>query len=103
MTVYYSRHSLGGMIPQEPLSPAELLSITTVAITGAEPGAIPRVAAFGTRKAAEQYRRSMERKLESYGIRDYYTVSLDSGPLDDQDYLSWIDEEFGEEETYYDE
>ena len=91
MTLYHSNH------------PAEVLCITTVAICATEPGAIPRVASFATRRTAEHYMERVKQKLEFYGIRDYYTVSLDSGPLDNQDYLSWIDEEFGEEETYYDE
>ena len=91
MTVYYRA-------PSEKTCTAELLSITTVAITGTQPGAIPRVAAFGTRKEAERYRQRVLRKLEHYGIRDYYTVTVDSGPLDNQDYLDWIDEEFGEED-----
>lgn len=52
------------------------------------------ISAFSTREAAENFKAEAEAKLAEYGITTTQ-VCLDSGYLDDDMYLSWLDDRYG--------
>ena len=73
--------------------------ITTITINRCDPDCLPWVSAFSSREKAISFKRKVEEKLEFYGKSDLFLVTMDSGELDDEQYLEWLDAEFGEEET----
>lgn len=50
--------------------------------------------AFSTRELAEEFMRAVRRKLAVYGVTTVQ-VCLDSGDLDGDVYLSWLDDRYG--------
>lgn len=50
--------------------------------------------AFSTRELAEEFMRAVRRKLAAYGVTTVQ-VCLDSGDLDGDVYLSWLDDRYG--------
>lgn len=53
--------------------------------------------AFSTREAAENFKVEVEAKLAEYGITTSQ-VCLDSGYLDDDMYLGWLDDRYGSDD-----
>lgn len=53
--------------------------------------------AFSTRELAEEFMRAVRRKLAAYGVTTVQ-VCLDSGDLDGDVYLSWLDDRYGGED-----
>ena len=53
--------------------------------------------AFSTREAAENFKVEVEAKLAEYGITTSQ-VCLDSGYLDDDMYLDWLDDRYGSDD-----
>ena len=82
---------------------AEKPRIATITICRCDPDCLPWVSSFSSREKALEFKRKVEEKLDSYGVSDGFLVTIDSGPLDDEDYLNWIDAELGKEETHDDE
>lgn len=50
---------------------------------------------FSSEQKAEVFVGKVNDRLAAYGVNDVH-VSLDSMPLDREDYLNWLDEEYGE-------
>ena len=50
---------------------------------------------FSNEEKAEAFIGKVNDRLATYGVNDVH-VSLDSMPLDREDYLKWLDEEYGE-------
>ena len=53
--------------------------------------------AFSTRALAEEFMREVRRRLAAYGVTTVQ-VCLDSGALDGDVYLSWLDDRYGGED-----
>lgn len=77
--------------------------ITTVTINRCDSDYTPWVSSFSSRALALSFKQRVEEKLDSYGVSGDFLITLDSGTLDDEQYLDWIDAEFGEEGTQNDE
>ena len=77
--------------------------ITTVTIDRCDSEYTPWVSSFSSRALALAFKQKVEAKLDSYGVSGDFLITLDSGALDNEQYLDWIDAEFGEEETQNDE
>ena len=77
--------------------------ITTICIDRCDADYTPWVSSFSSRARAVEFKRKVEEKLDSYGVSDIFLVTMDSGELDDEQYLEWIDAEFREEEPEDDE
>lgn len=54
-------------------------------------------ASFSSEKAADKFRTAAEEKLKGYGVLNTVDVIKDSGLIDDDAYLSWIDDRYGDE------
>ena len=76
--------------------------ITTIAVCRCDPDCLPWVSSFSTREKALEFKHRVEDKVDSYGVSDIFLVTIDSGPLDDEEYLNWLDAEFGKEEIHDD-
>ena len=73
--------------------------ITTVTIDRCDSEYAPWVSSFSSRALALEFKRKVIAKLETYGISDVFVVFIDSGELNDEQYLDWIDNEFRKEEN----
>lgn len=51
----------------------------------------PWVSSFSSREKAEAFVEKAKEKLRGLGIEDEVGVTIDSGELDDEQYLDWID------------
>ena len=71
--------------------------IVTVCIDRSDIDGKPWVSAFSSRPKAEAFRQKLKDKLIAYGVSDLFIITIDSGDLDDEQYLEWIDQDFGEE------
>lgn len=74
--------------------------IYTVTLDRCDSEHMPWVSSFSSRTKAIEFKQKVEEKLDSYGVSNIFLVTMDSGELDDEQYLEWIDAEFGEEETH---
>lgn len=89
--VGYILRALNGEQPQR-------TTIYTVAIKDLECNeADIWTSAFSTREAAENFKVEVEAKLAEYGITTSQ-VCLDSGYLDDDMYLGWLDDRYGSDD-----
>ena len=77
--------------------------ITTICISRCDPECTPLVSSFSSREQALEFQRKVEEKLDSYGVSGAFLITMDSGDLNDEQYLDWLDAEFGKEETHDDE
>ena len=77
--------------------------ITTICISRCDPECTPWVSLFSTREQALEFQRKVEEKLDSYGVSGALLITMDSGDLNDEQNLDWLDAEFGKEETHDDE
>ena len=77
--------------------------ITTICISRCDPECTPWVSSFSSRERAVEFQRKVEEKLDSYGVSGAFLITMDSGDLNDEQYLDWLDAEFGKEETHDDE
>ena len=57
----------------------------------------PWVSSFSSRENAEGFKGAVEAKLREYGMDDQVSVSIDSGELDSEKYLDWVDSCWGPE------
>ena len=54
-------------------------------------------ASFTSRKKAESFMEAVEEKLSGYELDETVKVTFDSGVPNEDDYLGWIDDRYGEE------
>lgn len=52
---------------------------------------------FSTEEAADKFKTAAEEKLKSYGVYETVDVIKDAGMIDDDMYLDWIDDRYGDE------
>lgn len=85
---------LQALIGEQPQRP----TIFTVAIKNLEcDEADIWISSFSTREAAEAFKQEAKRKLAVYNVTTAQ-VCLDSGYLDDDMYLSWLDDRYGDDD-----
>ena len=77
--------------------------IYTVTLDRCDSEHMPWVSSFSSREQALEFQRKVEEKLDSYGVSGAFLITMDSGDLNDEQYLDWLDAEFGKEETHDDE
>lgn len=72
--------------------------IYTVTIRGLYPNddMDPWTSAFSSREKAEAFIEKVCEKFEEHGDDGNYTISVDSGVLDSEAYLDWIDDFYEE-------
>lgn len=68
---------------------------TVTILNNADPGYQPWTSSFSSERAADSFMDEAIRKLERYGMRENVSVIKDNMPLDDKEYLNWIDAEYG--------
>ena len=76
--------------------------ICTVCIERFDFDGSPWVSSFSSRAAAIEFKQKIEERLNRYSIADGFLVTIDAGPLDDEQYLDWLDDVYGEEDTHDD-
>lgn len=54
-------------------------------------------ACFSTEKKADAFKAAAEAKLKGYGVIERVDVTKDCSTLDDDMYLDWIDERYGDD------
>ena len=54
-------------------------------------------ASFSSEKAADAFKAAAEGKLQGYGVLNTVDVIKDCGFIDDESYLDWIDDRYGDE------
>lgn len=70
------------------------MKIYTVAIIWGDTMADPFISAFSTREAAEAYAEKAAEHIRAKGYDKYdFRIEFDSGNLDSEEYLDYIDEE----------
>lgn len=57
---------------------------------------MPWVTAFSSEEKAEAFIEKVKAKLRLYGVEDQVSVTCDSGNLDDEMYLDWIDARYSD-------
>ena len=58
----------------------------------------PWVTSFSSREKAEAFVEKAKEKLRQYGVEDEVSVTYDSGEVDDEMYLDWIDARWEEDD-----
>lgn len=51
----------------------------------------PWVTSFSSKEKAKAFMEKAIAKIEEYGVRDDVSITCDSGEIDDEMYLDWID------------
>lgn len=54
-------------------------------------------ASFSSRKRAEAFRDKVIAKLNEYEATETVKVTLDSGEINDEEYIDWLDGRYGED------
>lgn len=68
------------------------MKVWTVAIV--RPSGDPWVASFSSEKKAKKFKKNCETALRDAGHADDTVLSIDSGDIDSDLYLDWIDERY---------
>lgn len=72
--------------------------IHTVTIVNiADPCAAVWSTPFSDRKRATAFMEKVWERIKKYDLVDYLKVTIDNMELDSEEYLTWLDEEYGEE------
>ncbi|MDL2206548.1 hypothetical protein LJC33_06550 [Eubacteriales bacterium OttesenSCG-928-N13] len=69
--------------------------IWTVTIDHGYMNAQPWTSSFSTEAAAMKFKAKAEKKIKAHNIDDFVSAVIDSGYLDSEEYLEWLDETYG--------
>ena len=72
------------------------MAIWTVTLSWKDPTREAWVSSFSTEDKALAFMRALDAKCAQYGLPDDAIITIDSGELDSEHYLDWMDSEYGE-------